>query len=110
MKRPSACIIGLTGVSCFCLCAGALEPAFTRLVTDPASQQSRATGCAWADFNNDGWIDLATSAFQGNYRLLTNNGNGTFTRADIGDVFNSTGSSFGVCAADYDNDGLLDLF
>jgi len=83
---------------------------FTRVQSDPVVLMGSSTGCAWGDYNNDGWIDLAVSTFTGNYLLYTNNGNGTFTRVTTGDVVATSGSSFGACWSDYDNDGNLDLF
>ena len=83
---------------------------FTRVQSDPVVLLGSSTGCAWGDYNNDGWIDLAVSTFTGNYLLYTNNGNGTFTRVTTGDVAATSGASFGACWSDYDNDGNLDLF
>lgn len=65
----------------------------------------------WEDLNNDGKIDLFTSGTfgnaMGNYvKLLTNNGDGTFTDHWEMDLEqNAPGSA----AADFDNDGIVDL-
>ncbi|MDP6557368.1 MAG: CRTAC1 family protein [Pirellulaceae bacterium] len=58
-------------------------------------QAPNAAGC-WADFDNDGWVDLCVSG-----SLWKNNAGKKFTK-----VFD-VGSSV---AADFDNDGLIDLF
>jgi hypothetical protein len=75
----------------------------------------------WADFNNDGLLDL----FVGNeivrdkvnwpkdaknFRLYINNGDGTFT--DVGEQtgIRLDGMVKGVTADDYDNDGRIDLY
>ena len=67
-----------------------------------------------ADYNNDGWIDLYISDFQGNSdHLWKNDGTGLFD-----EVSNEAGItrathdvlSFGGGFFDYDNDGWLDLF
>jgi len=77
-------------------------------------------GCAFLDFDNDGWMDL----FFVNYgpsdfftppkplknALYKNNRDGTFT--DVTDKAGVAGSAFGMGAAvgDYDNDGFPDLY
>lgn len=71
------------------------------------------TGAAWADYDNDGWLDLYVGAHDfalGNI-LYHNNGDGTFT-----DVTAAAGvESFGKMNLttswfDYDNDGFQDLY
>lgn len=62
-------------------------------------------GVTAGDFDNNGTMDLAV-IFNGGYiRLLSGNGNGTFT---VGPQVNVTGSNF-VTAADFNQDGKLDL-
>src|SRR4051812_8244996 len=82
--------------------ADSVDPAFTRVLSDPVVLSGASTGCAWGDYNNDGWIDLAVSKFSGNYIIYTNNGNGAFTRITTGDVAATSGASFGACWSDYD--------
>src|SRR3569832_1343825 len=59
-----------------------------------------------ADFNNDGYADLATSNGDGSVTILLNNGNGTFRR--LGAV-NSTSASGNLVAADLNHDHFIDL-
>jgi len=67
-------------------------------------------GCAWADYDNDGYLDLfVVNEGLGN-RLYHNNGDGTFTRVTEGDIVTDIANSNGCSWGDYDNDGFLDLF
>jgi hypothetical protein len=85
------------------------------IVTDLASSR----GCAWGDYDNDGFLDLFVVNQNGekNY-LYHNNGDGTFTRVMSGDIVNDIASttsncscgSYGCAWGDYDNDGFLDLY
>ena len=85
---------------------------FTKVVGDPLVNFGyQSTGCAWADFDNDGWIDVFIAGFAGGpNRLFHNDGHGAFI-AITGRVPSSdTASSDGIAWGDYDNDGYLDLF
>jgi len=74
------------------------------------SSKAWGTGCAAADYNNDGFVDLFVTNV-GECRLFKNRGDGTFEdvakQAKVNGQFSwYTGATFG----DYDNDGYLDLF
>jgi len=72
---------------------------------------ANAAGCAWGDFNNDGYLDLFVAHFYGqNNALYQNNGDGSFTAITNSVVTLDGGTSVGGAWADYDNDGWLDLF
>ncbi len=79
-----------------------------------ASGRGYFSGCAWADFDNDGDFDLFVaggndSAPQTNLHYR-NNGDGSFTRVTEGRIVTDV-DNFAACAwGDYDNDGFLDLF
>ncbi|MDY6867092.1 MAG: VCBS repeat-containing protein, partial [Chloroflexota bacterium] len=74
-----------------------------------------AEGVAWADYDNDGWMDFILSktgdSSTRGYNLFHNQKDGTFN-----DVSNDVGLSFAgqypqtAAWGDYDNDGDLDLF
>jgi len=80
-----------------------------------AQHLGKAFGVVAADINNDGWIDLyITNDTVANF-LLANRGKGRFEDiaplAGVGfSVFGRARSGMGVDAADYDNDGWIDLF
>jgi hypothetical protein len=70
----------------------------------------------WADFNNDGWLDLfigneTTSALYPHpSELYINNHDGTFTNVAHEAGCEEIGFTKGVTAADYNNDGWPDIF
>ncbi len=86
-----------------------------RTKTAGLSKQLGGLNCVQADYNNDGHMDIficrgAWAASPMRQSLLRNNGDGTFT-----DVTQEAGllhavNSNSAVWADYDNDGLLDLF
>jgi len=83
---------------------------FTRIASGPVAASSGATGGAWGDFNNDGWVDLFVSFNSGTTSILyTNNGSGNFAADTSAGIGSGTGSSWGSAWGDYDNDGNLDL-
>jgi hypothetical protein len=79
------------------------------------SDSSRNTwGAAWADYDNDGWLDLLVGSQDGiaPNRLYRNVG-GNFKRTteeEAGEIATDIPQTQGVSWADYDNDGRLDLF
>jgi hypothetical protein len=85
---------------------------FTKITTGAVvNDGGDSRGCAWGDYDNDGWPDLFVANFNLQHNFLYhNNGNGTFTRVlNIAPV-DSLYYSLGCCWFDYDNDGWLDLF
>ena len=74
-----------------------------------------ALGVLTGDFNNDGWIDIYVACDQTPSLLYINNGDGTFAEEALlrGAALDEHGkalSGMGATAADYDNDGWLDIF
>jgi enediyne biosynthesis protein E4 len=89
---------------------------FTRILTGaPVNDGGESFGVAWVDLNNDGFPDLIVSngggaaVKQRNFVYL-NNGNGTFTKLTSGDIVQDSSILNGATVADYDNDGLPDIF
>ena len=69
-----------------------------------------ATGQAWGDYDNDGWINLYVTDPIGKNTLYRNNGDGTFNVSNLTDQVALTNTySQGAIFADYDNDGWKDL-
>ena len=69
----------------------------------------------WFDYDNDGWPDLYVSNDAGPNNLYHNKRDGTFEDVSLesGTAVDANGKaqgSMGVDAADFDHDGLLDLF
>jgi hypothetical protein len=83
-------------------------------VTDKAGVPGTAygLGCAWGDYDNDGFPDLFVTQF-GNNVLYHNNGDGTFTdvTAKAGVAGKESGPIHsGATFVDYDRDGRVDLY
>ena len=80
--------------------------------------ESTGCGCAFIDYDNDGWMDLFVlsgtrlkGAPEGaTNRLYKNNRDGTFTDVTEKAGLHSLGWACGVCIGDYNNDGFEDIF
>jgi hypothetical protein len=80
--------------------------------------ESDGCGCAFIDYDNDGWIDiflLSGTLLEGappgaTNRLYKNNRDGTFTDVTEKAGLHRVGWANGVCIADYNNDGFDDIF
>ena len=67
-------------------------------------------GIAVADFNNDGWDDIYIgNDFHENDYYYLNNGNGSFTESGANHFGHYSRFSMGNDAADYNNDGQIDV-
>lgn len=70
-------------------------------------------GASFVDIDNDGNLDLfltnANLPFGAN-TIYRNDGNDLFTKVDAGEITALQVASFGHSWADYDNDGLMDVF
>ncbi len=68
-------------------------------------------GATVADFDENGYLDIYVANDFGMYDFLYfNNGDGTFTDASLTALKRHSVSSMGSDAADFNNDGLLDLY
>lgn len=75
------------------------------IVTNRASSM----GSSWADYDNDGDLDLFVANYNANARFYRNEGNDVFNPV-TNNLTSQTGYSFGTAWGDIDNDGDLDLF
>ncbi len=89
------------------------EGTFTRMTAIHIIHTGNSNAGNWADYDNDGDPDLIVANNGQWYDMeswFTNNGDGSFNQIVIGTLPNDGGGSQGICWADYDNDGYVDLF
>jgi enediyne biosynthesis protein E4 len=80
--------------------------------------ESDGCGCAFIDYDSDGWMDLfvlSGSRLEGpppdaTNRLYKNNRDGTFTDVTVKAGLHAVGWADSVCVGDYNNDGFDDIF
>lgn len=80
--------------------------------------ETTGCGCAFIDYDNDGWVDLfvlSGTRLDGappgaTNRLYHNNRDGTFTDVTERSGLHSVGWACGVCVGDFNNDGFDDIF
>jgi hypothetical protein len=87
--------------------------------------EGTGSGCAWIDYNNDGFLDLyllsgrhvegltnhsAPDGLDATNHLYRNNGDGTFTDVTAQAGLEGKGMMTGVTVGDFDNDGYQDIY
>ena len=90
--------------------------AFARIQEGPfGADDNHHIGCAWGDYDNDGFLDLFVARGEWDVNLFQNwlyhnNGDGTFTKITEGNIVTDSRPWVAGSWADFDNDGDLDLF
>ncbi|MHC1765805.1 MAG: FG-GAP-like repeat-containing protein [Verrucomicrobiia bacterium] len=84
---------------------------FVGVLNDVTGAGGKSIGCAWADFDNNGTLDLMVGECCGASDVLyANDGAGNFTALSSGEFAAEANSSRSVAWSDYDRDGNVDLF
>jgi hypothetical protein len=86
------------------------EPSVTNANTFPITG-SNAAGVVAADFNNDGYLDLAVTDTTGTVQIYLGNGNGTFITGTSLSLYagGGTGAALPIATGDFNGDGNADL-
>ncbi len=71
---------------------------------------TRTQTAAWADIDNDGYLDLFFGNENAPSQLFRNKGDGTFEDISHAAGVDRTAYTKGVAATDYDNDGYVDFY
>ena len=86
---------------------------FTKILNDPiVNYNGYSHGVAWADYDNDGYLDMFVADYFSTRfnHLYRNNGDGTFTDESASTPSLEASSSLIGLWGDYNNDGMIDLF
>jgi choice-of-anchor A domain-containing protein/uncharacterized repeat protein (TIGR01451 family) len=86
---------------------------FTSIQNDPiVNYTGYSHGAAWADYDNDGFLDMFVADYfpTGFNKLYHNNGDGTFEEVTSSPLVTDAAFSVSPAWGDYDNDGDQDLF
>lgn len=84
---------------------------FIKITTgDLLNNGGNTMSSSWADYDNDGDMDVFLANDQGDNALFRNEGSFNFTKIISDTVSNSDGRSFSSAWSDIDNDGDQDLF
>lgn len=102
-------VVNYQGQNCF-LYKNNGNGTFTKITNVlPVQYTGWGAGCAWGDYDNDGWLDLMVTYNNDNNRLYHNERNGTFTLTNL-TPSQEFGYSYYPAWGDINNDGFIDLF
>ncbi len=114
-------------IDCFVIASGAANSflyknfgngVFNKVTSGQIGDSTYNTGwgCAWADYDNDGYTDLFITAANNfgivhhSNRLYHNNGDETFSRVEVHGLTDTLAPYTIATWSDYDQDGDMDLF
>jgi len=109
MRPRAICCAWLAIAALVCVNARA-QITFVDATVSPLDDSDEGMGVSWGDYDNDGDNDLFLSNIDnGVSKLFRNDGGGAFTTV-VPPAFGNPASGAGIAWADFDNDGLLDLY
>ncbi|MDP6125324.1 MAG: VCBS repeat-containing protein, partial [Candidatus Latescibacteria bacterium] len=71
--------------------------------------KGRSLGAVWADFDDDGWLDLYVANDVSDNALFRNMGNGSFSNVSLSANVADYRGAMGLAVGDDDHDGDLDM-
>lgn len=74
------------------------------------SETEFVTSANWADYDNDGKLDIAMSTSTGRMRVFNNNGDETFTEISASNLQLGESYTYSTNWSDFNRDGYMDLF
>ncbi len=84
---------------------------FDKVTSGPVvTNGGKSAGAAWADYNQDGWLDLYVANRDQQNFLYKGLGNGEFEKITTGTIVTDVANSSGCAWGDYDNDSYPDLY
>ena len=89
-----------------------VDPTFTKITTGSiVTDKNDYWNGSWADFDNDGYLDLFVGTWWNSptNHLYHNNGDGTFTPVAAAKIPKIPSNQHGASWGDYNNDGYVDL-
>lgn len=87
-----------------------VDSTFTKITAgDPVKATGPFFGCAWVDYDEDGFADLFVTSRPGRNQLYRNNRDGSLAKITTGAIVTDWAEFMGCTWGDYDNDGFLDV-
>ena len=110
----SSCIAAAGNIRCATRCCATTSDGTFTDVTAKAGlldkRPHRTHTAAWADYDNDGWVDLFVGHEESPSALYHNERDGTFREVGAAAGVARTAFTKGATWGDYDNDGFADLY